>query len=235
MMHTYLDQTIYYELVQKNRKSVAISIDMYGRIEVSVPKGTPENVISAFLESKWAWILQNMQEIETRKNGHTKKKYDQGEEFLYLGAGCPVQITEDPAVSKDSVVFSGGVLQVCVKHFEDERIQKALKRFYYKECKRLTEKRIRHYQSHFKMKPQSISITDNSSTWGTCNSLRQLTFNWKLAMAPPDVIDYVVVHELCHMVHLNHDRSFWRLVGSFLPDYEEKQRWLALSSWKMLV
>jgi len=57
----------------------------------------------------------------------------------------------------------------------------------------------------------------------------------KLAMAPLEVIDYIVVHEMCHMVHLNHDRSFWRLVGKMLPDYEERESWLAQSSWKMVV
>ncbi len=78
-------------------------------------------------------------------------------------------------------------------------------------------------------------ISDSKSTWGTCDSMRQLTFNWKLAMAPLEVIDYVVVHEMCHLVHLNHDRSFWRLVGKILPNYEQRENWLALSSWKMNV
>ncbi len=70
---------------------------------------------------------------------------------------------------------------------------------------------------------------------GTCNSKRELTFNWKLAMAPLDVIDYIVIHEMCHMVHMNHDRSFWRLVGKYMPNYDEKQAWLANSHWKMVL
>jgi len=97
------------------------------------------------------------------------------------------------------------------------------------------EKSIRNHQRHFKVKPRSIRITDSKATWGTCDSQLQLTFNWRLAMAPIEVIDYVVVHEMCHMVHLNHDRSFWRLVGKMSPNFKEQENWLASSSWKMTV
>jgi hypothetical protein len=97
----------------------------------------------------------------------------------------------------------------------------------------LVEDRIRHYQGQFKVRPRGIQINDNPAVWGTCNGQRQLTFNWKLAMAPAEVIDYIVVHELCHMTHLNHDRSFWRLVGKLLPDYKARQDWLQQSGWRM--
>ena len=115
------------------------------------------------------------------------------------------------------------------------RIKQALKRFYYQQCKALVEKSISIHQVNFKSKPSSVRISDSQTTWGTCDGRRKLTFNWKLAMAPQEVIDYVVVHEMCHMVHLNHDRSFWRLVGKIVPDYKSKENWLALSSWKMTV
>ncbi|SHJ38035.1 M48 family metallopeptidase [Parasporobacterium paucivorans] len=235
MTLTYLDETIYYDLIYKNRKTISISIDMYARIEIWAPKGTTEKAVVSLLEEKWEWIQQNIEEMKIKQNGHIKKIYDQGETFLYLGSFYPIQITEDNGIIRDSVTFSGNMLHICVNQLEDEKIQKALKRFYYKECKRLIEKRIKYYQSNFKTKPHSISITENNSNWGTCNSFHQLTFNWKLAMAPLDVIDYVVVHEMCHMVHMNHDRSFWRLVGKFIPDYEKRQNWLALSNWKMIV
>lgn len=164
-----------------------------------------------------------------------KKSYDQDEKFLYLGKSYPIHTTQDITIIQDHVVFEGDILKIIVKQFEDDRIKQALKRFYYQQCKALVEQRIRFYQSNFKVKPRSIKISDSKRTWGTCDSKLQLTFNWRLAMAPLEVIDYVVVHEMCHMVHLNHDRSFWRLVGRIIPDYEEHENWLALSSWKMTI
>lgn len=158
-----------------------------------------------------------------------------GQSFLYLGNEYPIQISQEIDIKQDYVVFDGDKLNIYVKQLEDEKIKQALKRFYYQQCKTLIERSIRSYQSNFKIKPRSIRITDNNKNWGTCDSRQQLTFNWKLAMAPLKVIDYVVVHEMCHMVHLNHDRSFWRLVGKLVPDYEQMENWLAFSSWKMTV
>lgn len=235
MIHTFLGETIGFDLVYKKRKTMSILIDFYGHIEVLVPKETSEEAALQFMEEKWDWIQQKTKERKERFEGQKEKVYDPGEVFLYLGKSYPIQISVDPEAKQDNVVFEGSILKINVKQQEDERIKQALKRFYYRQCKALVEKRIRAYQSEFKIKPRSIKINDDKSTWGTCNSRFELTFNWKLSMAPPEVIDYVVVHEMCHMVHLNHDRSFWRLVGKMMPDYEQRQNWLALSSWKMNV
>jgi predicted metal-dependent hydrolase len=235
MLHTFSGETISYELIYKKRKSMRMLIDVYGNVEVQAPKGTPEQIVIQFLEEKWDWILQKKKEMKDRLEGRQEKVYEQGESFLYLGNTYPIQISQDPTIEQDHAVLEGDRLHIYVKQLEDERIKQALKRFYYQQCKTLVEKSIRTYQSHFKTKPRSIRITDNKTNWGTCDAKQQLTFNWKLAMAPLDVINYVVVHEMCHMVHLNHDRSFWRLVGKIMPNYEEQENWLARSSWKMIV
>lgn len=167
--------------------------------------------------------------------GQKVKVYEHGELCLYLGDNYRLEIVPDIDIKQDHVLIDGNKLIIYVKQHEDERIKQALKRFYYQKCKALVESRIRYYQSSFKIKPRSIRISDNKSRWGSCDSNLQLTFNWKLAMAPLEVIDYIVVHEMCHMVHLNHDRSFWRLVGKMLPDYEERECWLAQSGWKMII
>jgi predicted metal-dependent hydrolase len=233
MLHTFLGETISFDLIYKNRSTIGIYIDFFGKIEVHVPKETPEEHVLRILEEKWEIVLHRTNEMKDRLPGPKKKVYNQGERFLYLGRDYPILISQDTDIKKDKVVFEGETLYIYVKQYKDESIKKALKRFYYQRCKALVEKRIQFHQSSFKVKPRSIRISDSSTTWGTCDGMRQLTFNWKLAMAPLEVIDYVVVHEMCHMVHLNHDRSFWRLVGKIIPDYEKRENWLALSQWKM--
>ena len=214
---------------------MSISIDLYGKIEVQAPKGTSEESVLQSVEEKWDWIQQKLKEMQDRSHGPKKKVYDHGESFLYLGNEYPIHVSQDITIKQDYVLFEEDRLQIIVKQLEDEKIKQALKRFYYQQCKSLVERSIQSYQSNFKIKPSSIRISDNNSNWGTCDFKQQLTFNWKLAMAPQQVIDYVVVHEMCHMVHLNHDRSFWRLVGKIMPNYKEQENWLALSSWKMTV
>lgn len=235
MIHTYSGETISFNITYEKRTSIAIYIDAYGNIEVQAPKGTSLEHVLQFLEEKWDWIGQKSKEMKDRMLGPKEKVYKDGETFLYLGNEYPIQISQDINLKQDHVVFEGDKLHIYVKQLEDEKIKQALKRFYYQQCKVLVERSIQSYQSNFKTKPRSVRIADNNSNWGTCNSRLQLTFNWKLAMAPLEVIDYVVVHEMCHMVHLNHDRSFWRLVGKMIPDYKEMENWLALSSWKMNV
>ena len=206
---------------------MGIYIDLYGNVEVQAPKGTSDEKVIQLLEEKWDWIQQKSKEMKERMLGPKEKVYDHGESFLYLGKAYPIQISQDDTIKQDHVVFEEDILHIYVKQLEDEKIKQALKRFYYQQCKALVEKSIRTHQSNFKIKPRSIRITDSKTTWGTCDSKLQLTFNWRLAMAPLEVIDYVVVHEMCHMVHLNHDRSFWRLVGKIIPDYKEQENWLS--------
>jgi predicted metal-dependent hydrolase len=207
MIHTHLGQTISFEIKYKKRTSMSIHIDSNGYVEVHVPKGISDERVILALEEKWDWIQLKLKEMKARTLGPTAKTYEHGESFLYLGNEYPIQITQDTEIQQDYAVFEEEKLHIFVKKPEDEKVKQALKRFYYQQCKMLVQKSIK----------------------------QQLTFNWKLAMAPLEVIDYVVVHEMCHMVHLNHDRSFWRLVGKIIPDYEQQENWLALSSWKMTV
>ncbi|WP_040205301.1 M48 family metallopeptidase [Neobacillus jeddahensis] len=235
MIHKYLGQAIRFEIKYKKRTSMSIAIDLYGNIEIQAPKGTSEERVLQIVEEKWEWIQQKIKEMNDRSLGPKVKTYDQGESGLYLGNDYPIQVSQDITIKQDYVVLEKEKIHIIVQQLEDEKIKQALKRFYYQQCKMFVERSIRSHQRHFKIKPRSIRITDNKTNWGTCDAKQQLTFNWKLAMAPLEVIDYVVVHEMCHMVHLNHDRSFWRLVGKILPDYEQRENWLALSSWKMNV
>ena len=235
MKHTHSGETIHFELTYKNRKSIGVHLDPYGNLEVLAPKGTNEESVIRLLEENWDNILLKSNEIKERLNGPQLKTYQPGESFLYLGRSFPIEVHHNPDIEHDHVTLKGNILNVQVKEVEGEQIKQALKHFYYQRCKAIVEKSISNHQPYFKTKPRAVRISDSQTTWGTCDGRRQLTFNWKLAMAPQDVIDYVVVHEMCHMVHLNHDRSFWRLVGKIVPDYKEKEQWLAKTSWKMTV
>jgi predicted metal-dependent hydrolase len=235
MIYTFSGETISFDIKYKRRKSVAIHIDPYGKIEVQAPREMKEEYVLQTIEQKWDWVIEKVKEMKDRREGPLEKVYNHGEVFLYLGKSYPIVISVDSEIIKDYVMLEGDKLHLYLKEQDEERIKRTLKRFYYQQGKILVQARVKAHQHSFKVRPRSISIADDQSTWGTCDSKLQLTFNWKLAMAPIEIIDYVVVHEMCHMVHLNHDRSFWRLVGSILPDYEQRQNWLAASSWKMVV
>ncbi len=149
----------------------------------------------------------------------------------YLGKSYPIvleTISEDikqkPTLSFDGRQF----LVVCAKG-DSPDYQVLLTRFYQKAAKNHIQKRLAAYQPMIKTKMKGFSIESHADKWGSCNSHRLLTFHWYLMTFPSEAVDYVVVHELCHLEHLNHDRSFWRLVGKLLPDYKAAQALLGPS------
>lgn len=87
-------------------------------------------------------------------------------------------------------------------------------------------RRVEHYLPMTGGRYERITIRAQKTRWGSCSARGTLSFNWKLMLAPPDVLDYVVVHELCHLTHMNHSREFWEAVERVMPDYRTRRRWL---------
>ena len=104
--------------------------------------------------------------------------------------------------------------------------QQALKKRYIEAAHTYFPQRCRYYAGILGVTYDRIRIAEQKTRWGSCSSNRTLSFNWKLMLAPPRVLDYVVVHELCHLMEMNHSPRFWALVESVMPDYKEYRKWL---------
>lgn len=236
MEYQYKGQTIIYTIEYEKRKKIILSIDPSGFAKLKAPKGTEETRLVSVIEEKAPWILEHLEKVKLRAGIFEQpkpKRFLEGEMFLYMGKTYPIEVEEDPTLEKSKVVFGGKVLSISLPSADEGAIRNALQKFYTRECRLVILKRIAFYQSLFKVKPSQVEIKDMSTKWGQCSSDRKLVFNWKLIMAPLEVLDYIVVHEMCHLVHMNHDRSFWRLVGKILPDHEERTRWLAQNGAEM--
>ncbi|MFJ7936554.1 M48 family metallopeptidase [Sporosarcina sp. NPDC096371] len=192
-----------------NRKKLSIHIDPFGFITVKAPKGTSEELIVSAIESKGKWILEKIHAIGVARETPKAREYHTQGKFLHLGKEC----------------FLHELIEI--NELDEEMLKRNLKKFYINSCKAVVGERIKIYQKQLKVKPKTIEIIESRIKWGSCSSDRNLTFNYRLAMAPIEVIDYVIIHELCHITHMNHDRSFWRRVGSIMPDYKEKEAYLA--------
>jgi len=138
----------------------------------------------------------------------------------FLGELYTIQVILDSNQKKDLMKLNDNILVCHSPNLEAVNLEKALKTFYKKQAKKFIDKRLRHFQPMIKTKYKSFKIESHDGRWGSCSSMRNLTFNWRLMMFPTEAIDYVIIHELCHLEHLNHDRSFWRLVGKLCPDYK---------------
>ena len=144
----------------------------------------------------------------------------------FLGKGYPIYQSDNDSEKVELIAVQDKlVLNIpsTILEVTPELLEKAIDSFLFKQSKRIIDKRIKHFQDNFKTKPRKITIERSIKKWGSCNHSRELTFNYLLVTKAPQAIDYVIVHEMCHMVHLNHDRSFWRLLGSILPNYESDE------------
>lgn len=93
------------------------------------------------------------------------------------------------------------------------------------------EQRTAYYAKIIGVTYGRITIRDQKSRWGSCSARGNLNFTWKLILAPPEVLDYVVVHELCHRIEMNHSAAFWQQVERVLPDYQKRRNWLKENGW----
>ncbi len=115
MSHTYEDQTIDFQVIFKKRKTMGIYVDVYGNIELRVPRETTMEAVTALVEKKWSWIITKHTEMKERTKGFREKEYVEGETFLYLGESFPIRIVEDEAHTKEEVVFRDGELVITVR------------------------------------------------------------------------------------------------------------------------
>lgn len=97
---------------------------------------------------------------------------------------------------------------------------------YRQAAKKYFPARVAYYENIIGVTHGSISIRNQKTRWGSCSAKGNLNFNWRLVMAPAGILDYVVIHELCHLAYLNHSSQFWRLVSGILPDWKERRSWL---------
>jgi predicted metal-dependent hydrolase len=203
------DQMITLHVQYAKRKKISVTVDGSDLITVKAPKGTSEEIILGAVEGLGPKILEKLRSNAAARQVPKVKAYQGEEAYLYLG--------------KEYALHE----LIAVDQKDAEELKLALKKFYIASLKKIVAQRITPYQTRLKVKPKSIEIVESRTKWGSCSFDAKLTFNYRLAMAPPEVIDYVIVHELCHLLHMNHDRSFWRRLGSIMPDYKEKEAYLA--------
>jgi len=206
---------IEFDVQYGKRKKLAIQIDPIGRITVKAPKNTKEDLIINAIQQNGKWIQDKLEDISKLQKSLEVRSYDEQGKFLYLGKEYFLH----------ELIDTNGL--------KEEELKTNLKKFYIARCKKIIGQRIQIYQQQLGVKPKIVEFGEYKSQWGSCNSNKRIAFNYKLILAPIEAIDYVIVHELCHLIHMNHDRSFWRLVGSVLPDYKERQKFLAMNGRHM--
>jgi predicted metal-dependent hydrolase len=206
------------KLVRSKRKTLALIVEPDGTLTVRAPSRMKEADIRRFIREKENWIRRK--QARAKEDAVVPHQYVEGETFWYLGEGIPLRIVpnQEPALVMDKAFTLAKSAQSGAKsHFEA---------WYKKQARTVLTGRVEHFAQAQGFRARKIRITSARTRWGSCSSKESLNFTWRLVMAPLDVIDYVVVHELCHLKELNHSKAFWRQVEAILPDYKRRRKWL---------
>ncbi len=207
-----------YTLIRSKRRTIALTISPEATLVVRAPMRTPVGYIEAFIHEKLDWVTRML--AKARARPHAKPKdFREGEQFLYLGKLYPLAITDaGPKMLRFKDGFS-------LPKLSNAEARMAFTNWYRKAARKIISERVDAYAARFDINVKAIRITGARTRWGSA-SPRGVNFSWRLVMAPIEVIDYVVAHELAHLRHANHGREFWSEVARIYPSYGEPKRWL---------
>ncbi|MDD3375376.1 MAG: SprT family zinc-dependent metalloprotease [Candidatus Omnitrophica bacterium] len=213
------------------RKTVAIQIDQDLEVRVFAPSFLNEQEVIDFIEDKAFWIKQKINAFKKRHFCSTKRLFSDGEEFLFLGEKHKL-CYQETLNKKVSIQFSSDhwdvyVPKVLAQEDIEPLVRKAFVQWYQREAREILASRIFYFARILKVDPSKVSIRTQKKIWGSCHhSTKRINLNWKIVMAPLRVMDYIIVHELCHLKTPNHSSKFWDRVQKVLPKYKECEKWL---------
>ena len=205
-----------YELIRSERRSLALQITADGRLVVRAPKRMPEARIRAFVETKHGWIEQKMALARAGQTLYAPIRVEDGAALPYLGGSLTLRFADVKKPEKRA-----GELLLPPGAAED-----TLREWLREEARRELTARAESYAAWMGLEYASLRITSAKTRWGSCSGRDSLNFTFRLAMCPPEAMDYVAVHELCHVRHKDHSRAFWAMVERYCPDWRVQRRWL---------
>lgn len=198
-----------------------------GLVSVVVPKALPQERIEKLLHDKRRWIKEKLI-LHREAAPVSAKDFISGESFAYLGRNYRLKV-EHGLFSP--VKLLQGRLVVTVPHeSEPHIIRNALVRWYRRHAESKLQDKVSRYSKLVGAEPRSVGIKSFKSRWGSCSAKGDLLFNWRIVMAPNRICDYIVIHELCHLIQHDHSSKFWKEVERVLPDYAERKEWLKANS-----
>ena len=229
--NTFID----YCLINSSRqKTIELVIDLDSGFTVKAPDSMRKEEVAVNLRRKASWIITNLDKMNEVIRNETRKEFVSGEKFPYKGKHYRLKVVQVNEEIVPSLTFTHSkfiaYVPANVPEYDYPRIiQPLFINFYHEKAEKVLNQRARKYLLYFDDKPSLIKIQSLINKWGNCSKTNQLRFNWRVVMAKMSIIDYVVVHELCHTKYKDHSKAFWNEVQKILPDYEERKEWLRIN------
>ncbi|MDI3537261.1 MAG: M48 family metallopeptidase [Eubacteriaceae bacterium] len=222
-----------YLLVRSKRKTIALKIREDRQLEVRAPEQMPLDEIESFVKKHQAWVDHHLQGMPRYQEKREPFRVAFGQSYLMMGKSYPLI-----AGDKSQTGFNGNGFYL-YENLEEDQLKSEMVSLYRGLARNLLIKKIIDYGQLMGVFPKKLRINKARSRWGSCSSVGNVNFSWYLIMAEESAIDYVVVHELAHLLKMNHSKEFWAIVRTYCPDYEQAkeklkalQKILAFQDWE---
>lgn len=209
-----------YELVRSSRKSIGITIERDSKVLVNAPENLSHEEIEKYIYKKRLWIWEKLAIKKSIGEAIVQKKFISGESFSYLGRRYRLQIVD----SNDDLKLKNGWFTLGIT--KQKKAKEIFKVWYSNHLKNKIDERLEFICKNSNIKKPKFRIMELGFRWGSCTKEGVLNFNYKIAMAPLGVIDYVLVHEIAHLKEHTHNDKFWKEISKIMPNYLEKKEWL---------
>jgi len=212
------------EVKRTNRtKSATITVEE-GKVCVVVPRPLEHERITKLLKDKSRWIKEKIA-LHREAQPTSTKQFVSGESFSYLGRNYRLKVQQG---NYQPIKLAHGRFGITLRAGTEnpDLIQDSLFSWYKQHADLKFKEKAKRYAQMIGVKFNSVGLKTYKSRWGSCSVEGDITFNWKVIMAPNHIVDYVVAHELCHLIHHDHSPKFWREVERIVPNYVECKEWL---------
>lgn len=214
------------KIIRSRRRTIALTITADATLVVRAPLRVTLEYIQDLVWQKRLWISKKQKLMSQNRETAQVKNFVDDEEFLYLGQTYKLKTTDDHDITITDALYFPKKYQATAS--------KQLTLWYKDQARKIITERVNYYAQLTGWCYRSITINQACTRWGSCGSSNSLNFTWKLVMAPLEVIDYVVVHEMAHLVEKNHSAKFWQQVKNILPNYQEHRQWLKDNGRKLI-
>ena len=215
--------SINYSLIKSSRKSIGIIVNSDGSVVVRAPQRATKKEIDEVINKRFDWILKHIKRFEEQGPAYSKREFVDGEKHLFLGKEYIMRVTVG---AFNNVTINGEFIDIECKN--ESFVKPLMEQWYRQKANKLMPQIITpiidKFNSLYDISPNKISLKNMKSRWGSCSSKANISMNIKLIKSTESCIEYVMAHELCHLIQMNHSKSYYSLLTEFMPDWRERKK-----------